>query len=102
MRTSLLISCFFSSTYYFFRVHSSRFMSDARVPTRFGALVFRGKATLLQARRAAENLLDPGLKRFPRVKDASEFPTVAESRTALWTETAPEEQFLPAGKIHNL
>ncbi len=72
------------------------------MPTRFGALVFRGKATLLQARRKAEDLLDSRLKRFPQAKNIPELPVIAESRTALWTETAPEEQFLQAGKIHNL
>jgi hypothetical protein len=77
-------------------------MSEIRVPTRFGALVFRGKATLLQAKRATEDLLDAGLKRFPQTKNIPELPAIAESRTALWTETAPEEQFLQAGKIHNL
>ncbi len=77
-------------------------MSETRVPTRFGSLVFRGKATLLQVRRRAEDLLDPNLKRFPQAKNNPEIPAIAESRTALWTETAPEEQFLQAGKIHNL
>ena len=56
----------------------------------------------MQARRRAEDLLDPSLKRFPQAKDTPELPAIAESRTALWTETAPEEQFLQAGKIHNL
>lgn len=72
------------------------------MPTRIGALIFRGKATLLQAKRGAENMIDPNLKRFPKSNALSALPVIAESTTPLWTETAPEEQFLQAGKIQNL
>lgn len=82
-------------------------MSDAHkpgrtVPTRAEALVFRAKTFLFQGRRL---LLDKF--RFPVVKFekndrlASE-SVISESRTALWTETEPQERFLVAGKINNL
>lgn len=72
------------------------------LPTRFEALIFRGKATVFQAKRAAENLLNSNLKRFPRKNELIEKSIIAESKTLLWTEKEPAEQFLLAGKIHNL
>ncbi len=77
-------------------------MREERLPTRIGSAIFRGKAALLQIKRGTENLFDPGLKRFAFAGNLSGLPVVAESKTALWTESAPEEQFLQAGKIHNL
>jgi VanW like protein len=79
-------------------------MNDTQVPTRFGSIIFRGKAGLLQLKRGVENIFDRELKRFPPIAAAvgPELPAVAESKTKLWTESALEEQPLQAGKIHNL
>lgn len=78
-------------------------MTDAKnSPTRSQALIFRGKATLLQTQRSLENLFDFNLKRFSPSGELSNQPVVAESKTPLWTESAAAEQFLLAGKVHNL
>jgi hypothetical protein len=77
-------------------------MSEERLPTRLGTIVFRGKAALLQLRRGTGNLFDRGLRRFPPANELTGLPVIAESKTPLWTETAAEEQFLQAGKIQNL
>lgn len=76
---------------------------ESAIPTISQALIFRGKAALLQSRRAIENLLDFDLKRFsPRVESSNQ-PIVAESKTPLWTDDgAAAERFLLAGKVHNL
>lgn len=71
-------------------------------PTRSQSLIFRGKATLFQVKRGAKNLFDRNLRRFSAADALSEKAVIAESKTPLWTETSPEEQFLLAGKIHNL
>jgi glycosyltransferase involved in cell wall biosynthesis len=72
------------------------------LPTRFQSLIFRGKAAVFQTKRGAENLLDPNLKRFSQMSELIEKQIIAESKTLLWTEKEPQEQFLLAGKIHNL
>lgn len=72
------------------------------LPTRFQSLIFRGKAAVFQTKRSAKNLLDPNLKCFPRTNDLVKKQIIAESKTLLWTEKEPQEQFLLAGKIHNL
>lgn len=72
------------------------------LPTPFQSLIFRGKAAVFQAKRGAENLFDSKLKRFSCKTDLTEKPIIAESKTRLWTEKEPQEQFLLAGKIHNL
>lgn len=76
--------------------------SENRVHTRLQALVFRAKAFLLQLKRGAENLFSSDIKRFPKTENLANQPIIAESKTALWTESAPAEQFLLAGKVHNL
>lgn len=73
-----------------------------RKHTRPQALVFRAKAFLLQLKRGAENLFDLGHRCFPKAANLINQPLIAESKTPLWTESAPQEQFLLAGKIHNL
>ncbi len=65
-------------------------------------LIFRGKSSLLQLKRGFENALDRKIKRFPQAENPAEKFVVAESKTPLWTETAPEELFLLAGKVENL
>jgi hypothetical protein len=77
-------------------------MSEERLPTRLGTIVFRGKAALLQLRRGTGNFFDRGLRRFPSGSELTGLPVIAESKTPLWTEAAAEEQFLQAGKIQNL
>lgn len=76
-------------------------MNKDQLPTRTQALIFRGKATLLQVRRSVQNYLDKDLQKFAK-KEISEQSTIAESITPLWTEKEPREQFLQAGKIQNL
>lgn len=66
------------------------------------ALIFRSKATLLRVRRGFLNLSDRNLRRFPFDSSLNSKSIVAESKTPLWTESAAEEQFLLAGKVHNL
>jgi hypothetical protein len=77
-------------------------MSKKHLPARAGAIIFRGKAALLQLKRGTENLFDAGLKRPSFAGGLSGQQAIAESKTALWTESAPEERFLQAGNIHNL
>ncbi len=76
--------------------------SEKRIHTRVQSLVFRVKASLLQIERGAENLFNSDVRRFPKAANFINQPAIAESKTALWTESAPEEQFLLAGKVHNL
>jgi hypothetical protein len=66
------------------------------------ALVFRAKAFLLQIKRGAENLFSSEIERFPKGENLASRPAIAESKTPLWTESAAAEQFLLAGKVHNL
>lgn len=66
------------------------------------ALIFRSKASLLRVRRGFLNLSDKRIRRFPFASNLNSNPIVAESKTPLWTESAAEEQFLLAGKVHNL
>ncbi len=76
--------------------------SSNNIHKRGQALVFRGKASLLQLKRGFENYFDSKIKRqiySDKLKDA---PVIAESKTPLWTESVPEEQFLLAGKVQNL
>src|SRR5215204_1687734 len=73
-----------------------------RIHTRSQALVFRAKAFLLQLKRGAENLFDPEIRRFPFSESLANESVIAESKTPLWTESAAAEQFLLAGKVHNL
>jgi glycosyltransferase involved in cell wall biosynthesis len=70
--------------------------------TRIQALIFKSKAALLRAKRGAENLFDKKLQKFPKAGKLGENRVVAESKTPLWTESRTEEQFLLAGKVHNL
>lgn len=76
--------------------------SEKRIHTRVQSLVFRAKASLLQLKRAAQNAFSSGIQRFPKAENLVSLSSIAESKTALWTESAPEEQFLLAGKVHNL
>lgn len=66
------------------------------------ALTFRAKAFLLQLKRGAENLFNSEVRRFPFAENLADRAVIAESKTPLWTESAAGEQFLLAGKVHNL
>ena len=66
------------------------------------ALIFRSKASLLRVRRGVLNVSSAKTRRFPFAANFIAQPVIAESKTPLWTESAPEEQFLLAGKVHNL
>ena len=66
------------------------------------ALVFRGKTALLQIKRGFSNFSDSKIRRFQFAENLTFQTVVSESKTPLWTETAPEEKFLLAGKVHNL
>ncbi len=72
------------------------------LPSRTKALIFLGKAALLQLRRGFSNTVDRKIKRFAKEHKLFECPIVAESSTDLWTEDNPAEKFLTAGKIQNL
>lgn len=76
-------------------------MNKDQLPTRTQAIIFRGKASLLQIKRGVQNFLDKDLRRFTQ-KEIYEQPIIAESITPLWTEKEAGEQFLQAGKIQNL
>lgn len=66
------------------------------------ALIFRGKAALLQIKRGVSNFSDKKIRRFPFSENLAGQTVIAESKTPLWTESAPEERFLLAGKVQNL
>ena len=66
------------------------------------ALIFRGKASLLRVRRGFLNVSGQQNRRFPLAALLVDKTIIAESKTPLWTESAAEEKFLLAGKIHNL
>lgn len=76
-------------------------MEKDNLPTRTQALIFRGKASLLQIKRGFQNSLNKDLQKFAS-KDIENQPIIAESITPLWMEKEAEEQFLQAGKIQNL
>lgn len=80
---------------------------DARLnaPTRRAAIVFRGKATLLQVARSFRNTLKDEIIRFPRDDKFTDGEIIAESTSRLWMIDDVEnhaEQHLLAGKVHNL
>jgi hypothetical protein len=66
------------------------------------ALIFRGKAGFLQIRRSIRNRFDRELKQHKFSDQLKAFTVIAESKTPLWTESEPEEQYLLAGKVENL
>lgn len=72
------------------------------IHTRAQALIFRAKASALQLKRGFFDYFDGKTRRFSFADGAAHQPLVAESKTPLWTESAPEERFLLAGKVHNL
>lgn len=75
---------------------------ENEIQTYARAAIFRAKVSLLQLKRGVSDFLDAKIQPFPFAENLSDKLIVAESKTPLWTESAPEEQFLLAGKIHNL
>jgi hypothetical protein len=71
------------------------------LPTRLGAIVFRTKTLLLQTRRFLQDTT-AAVEASRRGDTLTREPVIAESKTALWTETSAEERHLVAGKIQNL
>lgn len=71
-------------------------------PTFRDSLIFRVKATRLQIKRAAHNILPGGSVRFPINDEPSNEPIIAESRIRLLAEGDDAEKHLLAGKVHNL
>ncbi len=72
-----------------------------RVPTRASAVIFRGKATLLQARRAVVDRKN-GVRRFDQ-GEATAFPFVwAQISVPLWSKVEGAEATLERGKVHNM
>ncbi len=56
----------------------------------------------MQFKRGFENTFDSNIRRHSASQNLGDAPAIAESKTLLWTESAPQEQFLLAGKVHNL
>ena len=75
---------------------------ENKIHTYAQAAIFRAKVSLLQLRRGFSNLTDAKIRRFSFSNNLSDKPIVAESKTPLWTESEPAEQFLLAGKVQNL
>jgi hypothetical protein len=70
-------------------------------PTRFSSLIFGFKAVLLRIERAARDLA-MGPAKLSKA-DVAAYPTsLAESRTALWSDEQAEEQDHQQGKVQNL
>ncbi len=72
------------------------------LPSVLSTLVFRFKASILQAERGVRNLFDPEVKARPFTNELIRGELVAESVSPLWTEGNPAEFLLTAGKIENL
>lgn len=75
---------------------------ENEIHTRARRAIFRAKVVLLQLKRGFSNFLNGKTQRFPFADRLADKPFLAESKTPLWTESAPEEQSLLAGKVHNL
>ena len=58
--------------------------------TRFQSLIFRGKSRVLQFKRGFENTFDSNIKRHSASQNLRDAPVIAESKTPLWTESAPQ------------
>ena len=76
--------------------------SSNNIHKRGQTAIFRAKASLLQLKRGFVNFLDSKIKHQKISGRLKYTPIIAESKTPLWTESADEEQFLLAGKVHNL
>jgi hypothetical protein len=76
---------------------------DQANPTHsIAALVFRGKATVLQIRRAVLEFTGNSVRQAPLGNRLIGHPIIAESETALRTTNDEVENLFTSGKIHNL
>lgn len=76
--------------------------TSAPVPTRIGAVLWRAKVTVHQARRLLADLRPDGPRRLPPGATLRDAPLLASSRTPLWSTDAGPEWVLEAGKVENL
>ncbi|MES1152172.1 MAG: VanW family protein, partial [Dongia sp.] len=75
--------------------------AEWRVPTRLSGLIFAAKAAGLRLKRRAVDLAAPVAKRA--TADPADYPVLlAESRTALWSDTRASEARHQFGKVENL
>ena len=74
-----------------------------RVPTRWGAALFRAKTAVLRVRRGVMEVSKGAPRRFARVEEEAAAGTLAgESRSGLYPSTEGAEFVLQAGKAQNL
>ncbi len=76
--------------------------AERQIPSRKDAVIFRAKTLLLQIRRTFSNVFIGRLHRFSVAGEFLSDDVIGSSVTPLWTEADPREQFLLAGKVHNL
>src|SRR5690554_4290594 len=76
-------------------------LAESTLPTRHRSRVHRLKVTGVTARRLLADVLDPRIIRHRLAEDTG-WPTVAESRSRVWTNDAVGEWRLEAGKVENL
>jgi len=75
--------------------------AEWQVPTRLSGLIFAAKAAGLRLKRRAVDLASPVAKLAPA--DPTDYPVLlAESRTALWSDTRDSETRHRFGKVENL
>jgi len=75
--------------------------AEWRVPSRLSGLIFAAKAAGLRLQRRAHDLGAPVARL--RAADPAEYPVLlAESRTALWSDTRDSEAAHQFGKVENL
>jgi vancomycin resistance protein VanW len=75
---------------------------EKKLPGRSRAILFELKAKALRARRFLVDAMRGAPRALPVRPPIANGRLVAESRTPLYTSTAPAEAALQAGKIHNL
>lgn len=75
---------------------------EQRLPSVFSSIVFRFKASILQAERGLRNLFDPEIEAHPFRNERTRGELVAESVSRLWPAGNSAEFSLTAGKIENL
>lgn len=71
-------------------------------PSRKQAAIFIVKSRLLQLKRGFENLTNSKTKRFTVSNTLKNATFSVESKTELWTQSNAAEEFMTAGKVHNL
>jgi hypothetical protein len=75
---------------------------EHQVPTPASSAIFHAKVLVLQFRRGIENL-SAHVIRHPLERKREKFEHVlADSRTPLWTDDRPTEQWYQLGKVENL